>query len=156
MDQFNTRKVGTPECITKIHPKIHNMMKLRGLIEEGMKLVDCNKEETVIKWKESTSKEAKKTAITDPNQLARIKAKKENLLPTFGMYNGSKKWGLNHNRVKAYVVNIQCATEDAPYMKTLSSAAYKQKLISLGLFMPQGLFRMAGEGVYKYQLRSHN
>eukprot|EP00957_Ditylum_brightwellii_P111981 8539612-Ditylum_brightwellii.AAC.1 len=132
IDQFNAWKVGTPGFVMKIHPKNYNMKKLRGLLELEMRLVDCNKEEMVIKWKESTSAEDLKAAITDSHQLARIKEKKENLLPTC------------------------CAAEDAPYMKTLLSAAYEQKLIKLGLFVPQGLFRMAGEGAYKYHLRSHN
>eukprot|EP00957_Ditylum_brightwellii_P117618 8971030-Ditylum_brightwellii.AAC.1 len=38
----------------------------------------------------------------------------------------------------------------------LLSAAYEQKLITLGSFVPQGLFWMDGEGAYKFQLRSRN
>eukprot|EP00957_Ditylum_brightwellii_P025728 1947110-Ditylum_brightwellii.AAC.1 len=72
------------------------------------------------------------------------------------MYTVSKKWGPHHDRVEAYIVNIQCATDDAPYMKTLLSAVYEQQLINMGVFVPQGLFRITGEEAHKYQLRAHN
>eukprot|EP00957_Ditylum_brightwellii_P123181 9392025-Ditylum_brightwellii.AAC.1 len=72
------------------------------------------------------------------------------------MYTGSKKWGPHHDRVEAYVVNIQCVAEDALYTKTLLSATYEQQLISIGAFIPQGLFRITGEEAYKYHLRAHN
>eukprot|EP00957_Ditylum_brightwellii_P141350 10770272-Ditylum_brightwellii.AAC.1 len=72
--------------------------------------------------------------VKDEGQLARVKDQEDNIIPTFVMYTRSKKWGLHHDRVEAYVMNIQCAAEDAPYMKTLLSAAYEQQLISIGAF----------------------
>eukprot|EP00957_Ditylum_brightwellii_P049442 3751137-Ditylum_brightwellii.AAC.1 len=75
--------------------------------------------------------------MRDEATLAQIKDREENILPKFVMYTGSKKWGPHHNRVEAYVVNVQCAAEDAPYMKTLLLAAYEQHLITIGSFVPQ-------------------
>eukprot|EP00957_Ditylum_brightwellii_P069982 5315467-Ditylum_brightwellii.AAC.1 len=57
IDQFNTKKVGTPGFITQVHPKIHNMKKLQEAIDNGLKIVDCDKEETVKKWQASSSAE---------------------------------------------------------------------------------------------------
>eukprot|EP00957_Ditylum_brightwellii_P212220 15367097-Ditylum_brightwellii.AAC.2 len=156
IDQFNTRKVGTPGFVTKNHPKIHNMKKLRGAIEYGLKAVDCHKEETVRKWQDRSSAERILAEVKDEEKLARIKDQEENIIPTFVMYTGSKKWGPHHDRVDAYVVNIQCAAEDAPYMKTLLSAAYEQQPINIKSFVPQGLFQIIREEAYKYHLQAHN
>eukprot|EP00957_Ditylum_brightwellii_P015676 1182703-Ditylum_brightwellii.AAC.1 len=105
IDQFNTRKVGTPGFVTQVHPKIHNMKKLREAIKYGLKVVDCDKEETVIKWEESPSAETELADIHDKGTLARIKDREENILPKFVMYTNSKKWGPHHDRVEAYAVN---------------------------------------------------
>eukprot|EP00957_Ditylum_brightwellii_P118587 9043950-Ditylum_brightwellii.AAC.1 len=156
INQFNTRKVGTPGFITQVHPKIHNMKKLREAIKYGLRFVDCDKEETVIKWQESSSAETKLAEIQDKGILARIKDREENLLPKFVMYTCSKKWGPHHDRVEVYIVKVQCAAEDAPYMKTLLLAASEQQLITIGSFVPQGLFCIRGKGTCKYHLRAHN
>eukprot|EP00957_Ditylum_brightwellii_P011902 896996-Ditylum_brightwellii.AAC.1 len=79
------------------------MKKLREAIEYGLKLVDCDKEETVRKWQDSSSVEMILAEVKDKETLARIKDGEENIIPTFAMYTGSKKWGPHHNRVEAYV-----------------------------------------------------
>eukprot|EP00957_Ditylum_brightwellii_P146006 11118722-Ditylum_brightwellii.AAC.1 len=118
IDQFNTKKVGTPGFITRFHQKIHNMKKLREAIKNGLKIVDCDKEEAVKKWQASSSADKRLAEVKDEGQLARIKDQEENIIPTFVMYAGSKKWGPHHDRVEAYVVNIQCATDNALYENT--------------------------------------
>eukprot|EP00957_Ditylum_brightwellii_P141180 10755676-Ditylum_brightwellii.AAC.1 len=110
------------------------MKKLWEAIENGLKAVDCDKEETVKKWQASFSAETRLAEVKDEGKLAQIKDQEENIIPMFVMYTGSKKLGPHHDRVETYVVNIQCAAEDAPYMKTLLSAAYEQQLISIGSF----------------------
>eukprot|EP00957_Ditylum_brightwellii_P139071 10599667-Ditylum_brightwellii.AAC.1 len=132
------------------------MKKLWEAIENGLKIVNCDKEEMIKKWQASSSAEKQLAEVKDKGQLARIKDQEENIIPTFVMYTGSKKWGPHHDRVEAYVVNIQCATEDVLYMKTLLSVAYEQQLINIGAFVSQGLFRITGEEAYKYQLRAHS
>eukprot|EP00957_Ditylum_brightwellii_P193031 14697058-Ditylum_brightwellii.AAC.1 len=88
INQFNTRKVGTPGFITRVHPKIHNMKKLREAIKIGLKIVNCDKEETVKKWQASSSAEKRLAEIKDKGQCARIKDQEENIIPTFVMYTG--------------------------------------------------------------------
>eukprot|EP00957_Ditylum_brightwellii_P070785 5379415-Ditylum_brightwellii.AAC.1 len=83
------------------------MKKLRKAIENGLKIVDCDKEETVKKWQASSSAEKSLAEVKDVGQLARIKDQEENIIPVFVMYTGSKKWGPHHDRVEAYVVDIQ-------------------------------------------------
>ena len=73
INQFNTKKVGTPGFITRVHPKIHNMKKLQEAIENGLKIVDYDKEETVKKWQASSSAEIQLAEVKDEGQLAWIK-----------------------------------------------------------------------------------
>eukprot|EP00957_Ditylum_brightwellii_P000136 10230-Ditylum_brightwellii.AAC.1 len=61
-----------------------------------------------------------------------------------------------HDRVEALVVIIKYTVENALYLNTLLSAAYKQGSIKCGTFVPQGFHQMAGEEEYKDKIRSHN
>eukprot|EP00957_Ditylum_brightwellii_P050988 3866841-Ditylum_brightwellii.AAC.1 len=81
------------------------MKKLCEVIEYGLKVVDCDKEETVIKWQESPSAETELADIHDKGTLAWIKDREETILPKFVIYTGSKKWGPYHDKVEACVVN---------------------------------------------------
>eukprot|EP00957_Ditylum_brightwellii_P140032 10669719-Ditylum_brightwellii.AAC.1 len=88
IDQFNTRKVGTLGFVTQVHPKNHNIKKLREAIEYGLKVVDSDKEDTVIKWQESPSAETKLADIHDKGTHVQIKDREENILPKFVVYTG--------------------------------------------------------------------
>eukprot|EP00957_Ditylum_brightwellii_P053440 4050156-Ditylum_brightwellii.AAC.1 len=81
IDQFNTKKVGMPGFITRVHPKIHNMKKLREAIEVGLKIFNCDKEETVKKWQASSSAENSLAEIKDKGRRAQIKDQEENIIP---------------------------------------------------------------------------
>eukprot|EP00957_Ditylum_brightwellii_P037658 2847722-Ditylum_brightwellii.AAC.1 len=89
--------VGTPGFITQVHPKIHNMKKLREVIKIGLKIFYCDKEETVKKWQASSSAEKSLAKIKDKRQRARIKDQEENIIPTFVMYTEWKHTSWTYN-----------------------------------------------------------
>eukprot|EP00957_Ditylum_brightwellii_P057637 4370511-Ditylum_brightwellii.AAC.1 len=64
------------------------MKKLQEAIEIGLKIVDCDKDETVKKWQASSSAEKSLAEIQDKGQTGRIKDQEENIIPTFVMYTG--------------------------------------------------------------------
>eukprot|EP00957_Ditylum_brightwellii_P015643 1180338-Ditylum_brightwellii.AAC.1 len=57
------------------------MKKLREAIKNGMKIANCDKEETVNKWQASSSAEKRLTEVKDEGQLARIKDRKKRSYP---------------------------------------------------------------------------
>eukprot|EP00957_Ditylum_brightwellii_P002388 183107-Ditylum_brightwellii.AAC.1 len=113
-------------------------------IKNRLRIAKADKEQVVRAWKEKNQKEEDR------------KKGGQNTLPKFILYISTKKWGPMHDRVEALVVIIQCTVENAPYLKTILSAAYKQGLIKCGTFVPQGFHRMAGEEEFKNKLHSHN
>eukprot|EP00957_Ditylum_brightwellii_P131172 10005194-Ditylum_brightwellii.AAC.1 len=64
------------------------MKKLWEANENELKIVHCDKEETVKKWQASSSAEKLLAEVKDEGQLSRIKDQEENIIPTFVMYTG--------------------------------------------------------------------
>eukprot|EP00957_Ditylum_brightwellii_P019410 1464591-Ditylum_brightwellii.AAC.1 len=79
-----------------------------------------------------------------------------NKIPHFTIFLQSKRWGQPPLQIKAVVVSIQCAVEDVAYLKILLLEVYNKEHIKMGTYVPQGLFRMVGEEVYKHHLCVHN
>eukprot|EP00957_Ditylum_brightwellii_P073290 5570706-Ditylum_brightwellii.AAC.1 len=79
-----------------------------------------------------------------------------NKIPHFTIFLQSKRWGHPPLQIKEVIVSIQCVVEDAAYLKTLLSEPYNKEHIKMKTYVPQGLFRMAGEEVYKHSLHTHN
>eukprot|EP00957_Ditylum_brightwellii_P088486 6738983-Ditylum_brightwellii.AAC.1 len=140
VDEFKTKKVGSPGFITIIHLRLANLKQVKETIVEGLERVECDEEKIVEQWKEKNQ---------DVEDMG-------NKIPHFAIFLQSKKWGQPPLPIEAMVISIQCAVEDTAYIKTLLSEASNKELIKVGTYVPQGLFRMAGEEVYKHHLQAHN
>eukprot|EP00957_Ditylum_brightwellii_P120496 9193588-Ditylum_brightwellii.AAC.1 len=51
VDNFETKKIGSPGFITKVHPKLVNLKTLHKTIKESLGMVNCNDKKVVIEWK---------------------------------------------------------------------------------------------------------
>eukprot|EP00957_Ditylum_brightwellii_P185370 14114997-Ditylum_brightwellii.AAC.1 len=122
VDEYKAKKVGSPGCISKIHPKLVNIPNLKVAVMSRVKMAKCAEKE-VDKWKENHNHMDEST----------------NALPFFTMFVQTKRWGQPPKRTKATMIVIQCAAEDTAYLKMLMSAAYEQELIKEGVFLPQGI-----------------
>eukprot|EP00957_Ditylum_brightwellii_P188603 14358130-Ditylum_brightwellii.AAC.1 len=58
-----------------------------------------------------------------------------NMIPSFNVTTTVKKFGKRNNRVKVMVFGIECAKEDARYLKTLLLIAYEKQYITTGTFI---------------------
>ena len=51
VDEYEAKKVGSPGCISKIHPKLVNIPNLKVAVMNGVRMAKCDEKE-VGKWKE--------------------------------------------------------------------------------------------------------
>eukprot|EP00957_Ditylum_brightwellii_P050813 3852773-Ditylum_brightwellii.AAC.1 len=133
-------KMSSPGFIGQIHPKLINLKTLKVALEVGMHSAKCDEERAVSKWKKKYKN-------------------KQDLLNTithFKVYTQNKRWDPYYNRIEVTLPVIECAAKDGAYIKMVLSKAYKQGLIKVGKFIPQGYHCMEGEEAYRTQLRAHN
>eukprot|EP00957_Ditylum_brightwellii_P045300 3433965-Ditylum_brightwellii.AAC.1 len=88
-------------------------------IANGLRRARANNKEIVQEWETKYQKEE-----DNKNGI--------NTVPKFMLYVGNKKWGPVHDQLEAPVVIIQCTVKDAPYLKTMMSAAAEQGAIKQG------------------------
>jgi hypothetical protein len=108
--KFERKKISSPGFIMDIHPKLTNIFTLKQEIEYALRDVKSRGATTINKWKKNND------ATTN----------KENLIPQFFINTTMTKFGDGKNRVEACVFGIECAEQDAGYLKTLLSLGYEQ------------------------------
>eukprot|EP00957_Ditylum_brightwellii_P068346 5188490-Ditylum_brightwellii.AAC.1 len=96
VDEFNKQKTSTPGAISRVHPKLINLKKLKDSLEIGMKSAQCNKEQVVKEWKKMHQ---------DIEELT-------NTIPHFKVFIQYKSWGLPSNRLEVGWPVIECAVKD--------------------------------------------
>eukprot|EP00957_Ditylum_brightwellii_P111452 8500836-Ditylum_brightwellii.AAC.1 len=133
INEFDTKKVGSPGFITELRHQLTNLDALKFEMERNMMHVNCNDERVVEKWKLKNE----------------VMNTKENKIPKFALLQRIKGQREAPKRIKSWVVIIQSAAEDATYLKTLISAVYNKKMMSKGNFVMQGMVKIAGEEAYK-------
>eukprot|EP00957_Ditylum_brightwellii_P143212 10912091-Ditylum_brightwellii.AAC.1 len=111
IDEFDTKKVGSPGFIMELHLKLMNLDALKFEMERNMINVNCNDEQVIEKCKE-------KNEVMDT---------KENKILKFVLLQRMKGWEEAPNRIESWVVIIQSIAEDAAYLKTLLSAIYDKR-----------------------------
>ena len=77
IDEFNTKKVGSPGFITELHPCLTNLKTFKTELESKMRDAECDEENVVHQWKEKN--EAKDDMY--------------NQIPKFTMNFQTKRWG---------------------------------------------------------------
>eukprot|EP00957_Ditylum_brightwellii_P018431 1386682-Ditylum_brightwellii.AAC.1 len=100
----------------------------------------CDKEKVVKEWKDKYQ-DAKKDKNTIPNFLLLVQ---------------NRCWRQPPTRREVTVTAIQCAAKNALYTKTLLLAAYKTRTKDCGVFVPQELYQIVGEDIYKQKLQEQN
>lgn len=78
-----------------------------------------------------------------------------NTVPEFTLFSGNRSFGGGNGKVSTVCLNIQCATEDANYLKALLARASETKRME-GLFVPAGIHLIESPAVYIGLLRSQN
>jgi len=140
IDKFERKKISSPGFIMDIHPKLTNIFTLKQEIEYALRDVKTRGATTINEWK-------KKNDVT---------SNKENPIPQFFINTTMKKFGDGKKRVEACVFGIECAEEDAGYLKTLLSLGYEQNVISTGTFIPTAYHLITSAELYKAALRGQN
>eukprot|EP00957_Ditylum_brightwellii_P034773 2635442-Ditylum_brightwellii.AAC.1 len=51
VDEFNKQKTSTPSAISRVHPTLVNLKKLKDSLEIGMKSAKCDEEQVADDWK---------------------------------------------------------------------------------------------------------
>eukprot|EP00957_Ditylum_brightwellii_P088911 6770548-Ditylum_brightwellii.AAC.2 len=97
IDEFETRRVGSLDFITELHPKLTDLAALAFELEQRMRQVDCNNEHVIKKWKERNN----------------IKNEAFNTIPKFVLLKRMKCWGEIPRRIESWAVMIQSVAEDA-------------------------------------------
>eukprot|EP00957_Ditylum_brightwellii_P058088 4405348-Ditylum_brightwellii.AAC.1 len=123
-----------------IHPKLTNIFTLKQEIEYALCDVETKGATTIKEWK-------KKRGASDD---------KGNLIPQFFINTTMKFFGDGKKRVEACVFGIECAKEDAEYLKTLLSLGYKHKVITTGTFIPTAYHLITSVESYEAALRGQN
>eukprot|EP00957_Ditylum_brightwellii_P164433 12518928-Ditylum_brightwellii.AAC.1 len=123
-----------------IHPKSTNIFTLKQEIEYALRDIEANRATNVREWKKkhSTSEE------------------RANTIPPFFINITMKFFGDSKKRVEACVFGIECAEEDAGYLKTLLSLGYENKTITTGMFIPTAYHLITLVESYKAALRRQN
>eukprot|EP00957_Ditylum_brightwellii_P012912 975718-Ditylum_brightwellii.AAC.1 len=73
----SSQKVGSPDFLTELHPKLTDLLGLKYELEQRMKQVNCNDERVVKKWKEQNN----------------VKNGAFNTVPKFMLLQKMKCWG---------------------------------------------------------------
>ena len=73
-------------------------------------------------------------------------------IPAFNLQNTERKWG----QIQTEVLSVQCAKEDAQFVKYLMSRAIERKLLQDCIFIPIGIHLMKTSEVLSNLLRQHN
>ena len=128
-DFYFTKVVSSPGFFTLVHPKWTNKIDFTEQIKTVLQTTEINVDEfIVVEWRKQKGYE---------NHEGNI------IVPNFHMETTTRKWG----GLQTDVLSVQCATEDAKYLKYLLSAAGSTDTLPKGIFVPTGIHLMEGKEV---------
>ena len=129
IDWYDTKTESSPGFITQVNPKLIEKNNYVRALTEILKTIEVNSDEQCVqKWRENVKKHDEHNDQT---------------VPKFHVEQSSRKWG----KLKTEVLRINCAEEDAQYLKYLLSTASAARKVTQGLFIPTGIHLMEGKEV---------
>ncbi len=140
-DRYNAKVESSPGIITMVHPKLLHREDFSSKLKFSLEQVSPNLEYTLVQdWQKGNSN------VTHMEDLS------PNVVPDFHLEASLKKWGT----IAVDTIRINCAKDDAEYLKYLLSTASEQDLLPQGVFVPAGLHLMEGKEIVKNILIEHS
>ena len=136
-DMFQTKVESSPGVMIMLHPKLTHRSQLtedlKVIMQSTAKTLDLN----------SKNKAPKDAGEKDENFNRQV--------PQFYLELSVKKW----RDLRVEVIRINCAKEDAEYIKFLLSSSGEQGSLRKGVFLPEGLHLMEGTELVYNMLQEH-
>ena len=140
-DRYNAKVESSPGIITMVHPKLLHREDFSRKLKISLEQVSPNLEYKLVReWQKGNSN------VTHMEDLS------PNIVPEFHLEASLKKWGT----IAVDAIRINCAKDDAEYLKYLLSTASEQDLLPQGVFVPAGLHLMEGKEIVKNILIEHS
>jgi 5-hydroxyisourate hydrolase-like protein (transthyretin family) len=150
--RYEMRALSSPGFLIHLHPRLTHLPSLQLTMRHGMEHVKTTDIEDVQEWRskfpDRVAGKPEKAGDLDMSHFT-------NTVPEFTIFSGKRSFGGGANKVSTVCLNIQCASEDAKYLKALLARASEEKRIE-GLFVPAGIHLIESPAVYIGLLRSQN
>eukprot|EP00978_Attheya_sp_CCMP212_P027089 scaffold90299_cov24-Attheya_sp.AAC.3 len=142
-NMLKTQKIATVGRITEVHP---HLMWVTGYIKEltkamkelNMPVID------IAKWRAQTK-------VIEIDQNAN-----EVPVPPFNLVPRNYQWGNGKGRVETMMMNVECAENDATYLKALLSESCHLDKFERGQFIPEGIHIMTNVETLKALMSAQN
>ena len=152
VDRYEMRALSSPGFLIHLHPRLTHLPSLQSNMRNGMEHVKATDIEDVQEWRskfpDRVAGKPEKAGDLDMSSFT-------NTVPEFTLFSGNRTFGGGANKVSTVCLNIQCASEDAKYLKALLARASEEKRLE-GLFVPAGIHLIESPAVYIGLLRSQN
>lgn len=139
-DMFQTKVESSPGVMLMVHPRLTNRTQLTEdlhlLLKNTAKKLKLNQTEQI-----STTPHIATKVVTENRAV-----------PPFYLEVSVKKW----RDLKVEVIRINCAKDDAEYVKYLLSSSGEQGSLRKGVFLPEGLHLMEGKDLVYNMLQEHD
>ncbi len=139
-DMFQTKVESSPGVMLMVHPRLTN----RTQLTEDLKILLQN---TATKLQLNHTEKNSTTHHNATNEVT-----KNRKVPQFYLEVSVKKW----RDLKVEVIKINCAKDDAEYVKYLLSSSGEQGSLRKGVFLPEGLHLMEGKDLVYNMLQEHD
>ena len=139
-DMFQTKVESSPGVLIMVHPKLTNRLQLTEDIKNIM---------------QKAAKTLNLHSTTDDQKLTDISTSTGDVykhVPQFYLELSVKKWG----NLRVEVIRINCAKDDAEYIKYLLSSSGEQGSLQKCVFLPEGLHLMEGKELVYNMLQEHD
>ena len=139
-DRFQTKVESSPGVMIMVHPKLTNRLQLT----EDLKLL---MQRTAKSLNLRSTKEDK-----EHSDISKRNGDVYRQVPQFYLELSVKKWG----NLRVEVIRINCAKDDAEYIKYLLSSSGEQGSLQKAVFLPEGLHLMEGKELVYNMLQEHD
>jgi hypothetical protein len=120
VNRYEMRALSSPGFLIHLHPCLTHLPSLQINTRNSMEHVKATDIEDVQEWRAKFPKRVaakpKKAGDLDMSSFT-------NTVPEFTLFSGNRTFGGGANKVFTVCLNIQCASEDAKYLKTLLARA---------------------------------
>jgi hypothetical protein len=142
-DMFQTQKIATVGKITEIHPRLvwtPQLIKELTTAMQGTKMPATD----IAKWRAQTQ-------VIEIDAATNVTP-----VPPFHLVPRNFGWGNGQGRVETMMLNVECAENDAIYLKALLSESCHLDQFERGQFIPEGIHLMASVDTLKALMSAQN
>eukprot|EP00957_Ditylum_brightwellii_P095980 7312808-Ditylum_brightwellii.AAC.1 len=135
------KETASPRFFVELHPESTNKKQMAGILTVELCKEDTTGEEEYKKWMEKHKPNWKEEYIP---------------IPKFHLNTTMHQFGNGVGRVASTVLAMECAAEDAGYLKMLLNKLYMGGKPQYGIFIPTGYHLVTSADKFKAALRKQN